>query len=102
MTQLRKGILRGFHGSWGSGLGFLVIEDSETKSIEHVPCENAATVRALDAAFGNCIGDGHTVNDAGFVGQEVYWQTDGFVLDGFSPVDEAPAAVVDRYNRQAA
>ena len=92
--QLRKGRLIQFRGSWGSGLGILEIEDSETGERERVPCDNGATVRALEAAFGNVITDGHTANGGGYKGREVYWSYDelGLVLEGFTPVkDGSPA-----------
>lgn len=100
--EIRKGVLRGFRGSWGSGIATLLIEDSRTGAVESVPCENAPTARALNAAFGNCIGDGHTVDDAGFVGNTVYWQYDsmGMMLAGFVPECEAPEEVVDAYEQQ--
>ena len=88
--ELRKGRLIQFRGSWGSGLGTLEIEDSETGEREHVPCDNGATVRALEAAFGNVITDGHTANGDGYKNREVYWSLDefGLVLAGFTPVED--------------
>jgi len=50
-VEIRKGKLIQFHGSWGSGLGTLEIEDSEIGEHEHIPCDNGATIRALEAAF---------------------------------------------------
>jgi len=91
-VEIRKGRLIQFRGSWGSGLGTLEIEDSETGLHEQVFCDNGATVRALEAAFGNVITDGHTANGDGYKGQEVYWSLDelGLVLEGFTPVGDAP------------
>ena len=90
--EIRKGKLIQFRGSWGSGLAVLEIEDSETGAHELVPCDNGATVRALEAAFGDVITQGHTANGDGYKGQEVYWSYDelGLVLEGFTPVAEAP------------
>jgi len=97
--EIRKGKLVQFRGSWGSGLGILEIEDSETGECEHVPCDNGATVRALEAAFGNVITDGHTANGDGYKGQEVYWSPDelGLVLEGFTPVEDAPPELAEHY-----
>ena len=99
--EVRKGVLRKFGGSWGSGLGYLLIEDSESGVRESIPCDNAPTVRALEACFGNVISDGHTVNneDGGFIGQEVFWSYDemGLMLKGFTPVDEAPDEIISQY-----
>jgi len=93
--EIRKGRLIEFRGSWGSGLGILEIEDSETGECEPVPCDNGATVRALEAAFGNVITDGHTANGGGYKGREVYWSLDefGLVLEGFTPVEDGSPAL---------
>ena len=95
--ELRKGRLIQFWGSWGSGLGTLEIEDSETGECEPVPCDNGATVRALEAAFGNVITDGHTANGDGYKGREVYWSLDelGLVLEGFTPVEDGSPVLTD-------
>ncbi len=88
---MRQGIIKKFSGSWGSGLGFLIIEDSVTGEIESVPCDNGPTVRALEGCFGNVIGNSHNVKeDAGYIDQEIYWDYDdlGLTLEGFTPVGE--------------
>ena len=99
--ELRKGRLIQFGGSWGSGLGTLEIEDSETGECEHVPCDNGATVRALEAAFGNVITPVHTANGGGYKGREVYWSLDefGLVLAGFTPVELASEELNAHYAR---
>ena len=101
--ELRKGKIRGFKGSWMSGLGALVIEDSENGTVEDVHCDNGATVRALDACFGNVIGEGHTVNDKAWKGQEIYWSYDdmGLILGGFTPVEGASEELHDMYESHA-
>ena len=97
MPDIRKGVIAGFGGSWGSGLGHLAFEDG---SVVH--CENGATVRALEACFGDVIGNAHNVReDGGHVGQEIYYSTDDFgILCGFTPVDDAPPEVVRIYETQ--
>jgi len=97
--EIRKGKLIQFGGSWGSGLGILEIEDSETGVCDRVPCDNGATVRALENAFGDVITDGHTANGNGYKGQEVYWSYDelGLVLAAFTPVEDASPELVDQY-----
>jgi hypothetical protein len=85
MPVTKKGTLGGFRGSWMSGLGYLIIDDTP------VPCDNAPTVRALDGCFGDVIKPGHTVDgDApSFVGREVVYSVDDMgVLLGFTPVEE--------------
>ena len=98
----KKGRLIQFHGSWGSGLATLEIEDSETGVHELVPCDNGATVRALEAAFGDVITEAHTAKGDGYKGQEVYWSLDefGLVLEGFTPVEDAPPEVVEHYKKE--
>ena len=97
--EIRKGRLIQFHGSWGSGLGTLEIEDSETGMREHVHCDNGATIRALEAAFGDVITPGHTANGNGYKGREVYWSYDelGLVFGRFTPVEDASPELVDCY-----
>ena len=100
---MQKGTILSFRGSWSSGLGFLYIQDSVTKQIEAVPCENGPTVRALEGAFGNVMGEGHTVKmDGGHIGKEIYWDYDdlGVILEAFAPVDDAPDKVVKAYEFQ--
>ena len=99
--EIKKGKLIQFGGSWGSGLGLLEIEDSETGVCEHVPCDNGATVRALEAAFGDVITEGHTANGNGYKGREVYWSLDEFelVLEGFTPVEDASPELVNCYQK---
>jgi len=90
--EIRKGIIKNFSGSWLSGLGSILIEDSETGECEVVPCENASTVRALEGCFGDVVIDAHCVDSqGGHVDQEVYWSYDdiGLVLGGFTPIVEA-------------
>ncbi len=98
-VEIRKGKLIQFRGSWQSGLAALEIEDSETGAHEHVPCDNGATVRALEAAFGDVITPGYTANGDGYKGQEVYWSFDelGLVLAGFTPVDDVSPELAEHY-----
>ena len=100
--QVRRGKIVEFQGSWMSGLGALVIDD-EDRGVVSIPCENAQTVRCLEGAFSNVIGDAHDVKtDGGHVGQEVYYSMDemGLILGAFTPVDEAPDALVDFYEKE--
>jgi len=87
---IKKGKILEFRGSWGSGLGTLFIEDSETGEVEAVLCENGPTVRALEAAFGNVITPGHSACGSGHKGQEIFWSVDDLgLLSGFTPVEQA-------------
>jgi hypothetical protein len=96
--EVFKGRIVAFGGSWGSGLGTLVIDDEKRGRVS-ILCENGATVRALDAAFCNVIGDAHDVKtDGGHVGQGIYYSTDDFgILEAFTPVDDAPPELVRIY-----
>ena len=80
---MNRGTITGFQGSWGSGLGYLVIDGIP------IACENASTVRALEAAFGDVIAPGHTVDQEAIKGKEIYWSMDdmGLILAGFTPVE---------------
>jgi len=97
MTAIHKGKIIGFRGSWGSGLGYLIIQTEN--GIEQVPCDNAPTVRALDAAFGNVITRGHTVNQGAIKDKEIYYSV-GFVLEGFTPVEMASDELLEAYQKQ--
>ena len=78
-----RGTIDGFSGSWGSGLGFLIIDS------QIVPCDNAATVRALDACFGDVIAPGNTVSQESIVGREIRYSVGLWgVLEAFSPVEK--------------
>jgi len=77
------GVIDGFMGSWGSGLGYLIIDG------QPVPCDNAGMVRALDACFGNVISPGHTVSQESIAGREIWYSVGPCgVLESFGPVDD--------------
>jgi hypothetical protein len=81
--EMGRGVIGGFSGSLGSGLGFLVIDG------HGVPCDNGATVRALESAFGDVIAEGHTVDSKALEGKEVFYSVASYgVLEGFTPVME--------------
>ena len=101
--EIRKGTIKRFSGSWMSGLGSLMIEDSETGACEMVPCENAQTVRALEGCFGDVVIEGHCVDSqGGHIDQEVYWSYDeiGLVLGGFTPIAEASFELEEMYENK--
>ena len=84
---MERGIIKGLQGSWGSGMAVLTVEVGGED--RRTFCENGPTVRALDAAFGDAIGPGHTVNQAGFVGKEIVLQVDDMgLLESFAPAEE--------------
>jgi hypothetical protein len=83
MNSMKHGVIDGFMGSWGSGLAHLIIDG------QPVPCDNAATVRALDACFGGVIAPGHTVSQDSIVGREIRYSVSPWgVLETFSQVDD--------------
>ena len=62
-----------------------------------IPCDNAPTVRALEALFGGVIGPGHAVNLKAIVGQQVAYCTGDLGLsEGL-----APAKAVEALNETA-
>ena len=99
--RIEKGTIQEFRGSYMSGLATLVIED-EYGGIHYIPCDNAPTVRALEGAFGDVIGDAHDVKtDGGHTGKEVYYSTDFVgVLLAFTPVDDASIELLEAYEKQ--
>lgn len=82
--EFYKGTITGFSGSWMSGLGILVV------NCKPVNCDNAPTVRALEGAFGDTIGENHAVREDGaFIGKRIVFSVDPFgLLDGFTPEDD--------------
>lgn len=96
--EIRKGKIIGFHGTWGSGLGYLSIK-REDGVVETISCENAPTVRALDDAFGNVIKD-HMVDNKAIEGKEIYYSIGDFgLLEAFTPVEEASAELLESYRK---
>jgi hypothetical protein len=96
---VEKGKIKDFRGTWGSGLATLVIED-EGGLIHNVSCENAPTVRALEAAFGNIITEGHTVDVSNMKDRVIYYEmTDWGTLEGFVPEEEAPIELIEAYEK---
>jgi len=81
-----RATIMGFHGSWGSGIAILSVrlESGEPKMIS---CENAPTVRALEAIFGNVITSNHCVNVDAIKGKKINYKMDdmGLVLGAIMP-----------------
>ena len=102
MEKIKKGKITGFRGSWGSGLGYLQIQELETGIIKNIPCENAETVRSLEAAFGNVIDKNHSVNPkGGHIGQEIFYSMTAWgTMEAFTPESEASEELVEEYERQ--
>lgn len=99
MKTIYKGKIVGFSGSYGSGIATLMIERGGV--VEAVHCENAPTVRALEHAFGNVIGAGHSVKkDAGFMNKEIYFTMEFGILASFTPVECAHPKFSEGYKKQ--
>jgi len=81
-----KGTILEFKGSWLSGIATLIIKDTKGK-VKEIPCENTATVRALDACYGSVIQSGRTASQKPFVGKKIFYEYDemGLVLGRFVP-----------------
>jgi len=86
---MSRGTIAGFRGSWMSGLATLIVR-REDGSLDMVPCDNAPTVRALEACFGGVIAPGRTVNVDAIRGREIEYGMDdmGLVLGWIRPVEE--------------
>lgn len=83
---MKTGTIVDFRGSWGSGIATLLLKVG--KKHQTVPCENAQTVRALDAMFGNVITPGHGVDVFAIRGKKVQFDVDDIgVLSSLSPVE---------------
>ena len=82
--NFERGTILGFSGSWGSGMGFLQVKMKDG-SVKSIPCDNAPTVRALEDAFGDTIGEGHTVKSKpAFVGKKIkFLMSDWGTMEGF-------------------
>ena len=82
----RKGTLLSLHGSWGSGLALLTVDEEVPHGATRlvtIPCDAGPTSRALRSAFGDEV-----------AGQEVLFPVDALgILDGFTPVRDADAEV---------
>ena len=91
MEEILKGTITNFGAHWGSGIAFIEIDGIP------IPCENTTTIRSLDGAFPGFIGDNHCVDTQRIIGEEIYYSTDGFMLDGFTPVDEASEELIEAY-----
>ena len=76
-----EGTIVGFQGSWDSGIAHLVVDGVD------VPCNNAATVRCLDACFDNFIIDGHACDVNAIIGKRIEYTVDDFgVLETLTPI----------------
>lgn len=100
-NDIYRGTIRGFQGSYMSGIATLVIEDNEGM-VQYLNCDNGQTVRSLENAFGNVIGDAHDVKpEGGHLGEEIFYHIDMFgLLEWFIPVKKAPKEFIQEYNRK--
>jgi hypothetical protein len=79
-----RGKIEGFYGSWQSGIATLAVGGVE------VFCDNAPTVRALDAAFGKVITSDHQVSQKAIVGKDIVYSMDemGLMMAAFTPTKQ--------------
>ena len=76
-----EGTIVGFRASQDSGIAHLVVDGV------HVPCDNVATVRCLDACFDNFIIDGHACDVNAIIGKRIKYTVDEVgVLETLIPV----------------
>jgi len=94
--KIYKGTIKEFRGTWSSGIATLLIEDDKGV-IKKIPCDNGPTVIALEACFGETIGE----SNGGYIGKQIYYSiADWGVLEGFIPVDDASEKVIEAYEKQ--
>jgi hypothetical protein len=79
--MLLRDTITGLDASWNSGIAFLHLQEAGGAA------NNGQLIRSLDQAYG-IIRDGHTVDVAPLIGQEIYYHMTSYgVLDFFVPVD---------------
>jgi len=98
-NDIRKGKIIEFQGSWMSGIAQLIIEDSETGTTESICCENTSTVRALDDAYGDVIDSNHSLDNDAIFGKQILWFSDGLIMTGFTPAEEAGEELLELYEK---
>ncbi len=97
--DIRRGTIIGFSGSWHSGFAFLEIDDEDEGAVT-IPAESGPLGRALGGAF-DAIGEGHTIDVSKIQGQEIYYSVASYgILEGFTPVDEAPLEIIEAYEAE--
>jgi len=83
----RKGTLLSLHGSLGSGLALLTVDEEVPGGapwLVSIACDAGPTIRALRSAFGDSV-----------IGQEVLFSLDALgILEGFAPLWDADAEVI--------
>jgi hypothetical protein len=86
----KEGVITGFVGTYGSGLGYLFVDG------DPIPCENTTTVRALADAFSLRLSSNFMFDVSKIVGRPIRYDVDKFgTLMWFMPVEpeEAPQCV---------
>ena len=82
LEDVQEGTITGFRRSWANGIATLLVDGRA------IYCDNAPTVRALDACFG-CIADGHTIDVSLLIGQQIAYQVDDLgMLTSFAPIGD--------------
>jgi hypothetical protein len=97
--MIKKGQIMGFEGSWGSGIATLTLKGEDGR-IVNIPCDNGPTVRSLESAYGNIIGESHTASIKNIKGKWIYYDTEEWgTLAGFTPEEEATPEVIEAYEK---
>ena len=99
--NVHRGKIIALQGSYMSGLATLIIDDVDLGT-QMIHCENGQTVRSFEDAFGDVIGNAHSIKeDGGHVGKEIYYSVDWMnILEAFTPVDEASEKLVEMYEKE--
>ncbi len=82
-----EGTIRGFRGSWHSGLASLIVA-TDDGDVFSLPCDNAPTVRCLDTIRPGFLAPGHTVRVERIVGLRARFHLDdlGLMLAAIEPL----------------
>lgn len=80
---MRKGRVTGVESLQGEGISSIMITDSDNGIKQEVHCKKETTRAAILAAYGPGVVENLILN------KEIFWQTDGQVLAGFVPVEQA-------------
>ena len=99
MDKIYRGIIKDFKGSWRSGVAILIL-CSDNNVENHIYCENASTVRALNAMFPGFITEGHTADPEVIKGKVIYYSIDCGLLDWILPEEYADFDFIEQYSKQ--
>jgi len=99
MEKIYKGTIKDFKGTWNSGIATLILL-SDNNVENRVYCENASTVRALDAMFPGFIAEGHRANPDAIKDKVVFYSLEYGFINWILPEEFADFEFIEQYNKQ--